>query len=38
MYFYALRTVLNLSRSTEYKDCLRPASMDTLTQDVLLRL
>ena len=30
--FYALRTVLNLGRSTEYKDCLRLASMDTLTQ------
>ena len=29
---YALRTVLNLGRSTEYKDCLRLASMDTLTQ------
>lgn len=30
--FYALRTVLNLDRSTEYKDCLRLASMDTLIQ------
>ena len=30
--FYALRTVLNLGKSTEYKDFLRLASMDTLTQ------
>ena len=30
--FYALSTVLNLGRSTEYKDCLRLASMDTLIQ------
>ena len=30
--FYALRTVLNLGKSTEYKDFLTLASMGTLTQ------